>query len=223
MLNKIYRYCFILDEWINGHGDTYNQYLRVCNECEASSQLLRVSKQIYREGISILYAGNKFYAPSYGKLNFRTAPWARHTFQIRDLKIGYNHRQVYDPDIFHAFPNLKRLHLKYDRNGGREKDLLDAAKRVLLQCSTVGSREFLLLPHLDRLPKISQSLSDKCRSPDGLETYLDVFVKDDCTMEVSPFQPLQLLVKNETLTTCVEISLGWNLPLPNQAYHEGQP
>lgn len=176
----------------------YTHYYQKDDEVsEASSQLLRVSKQIYHEGASILYGENRFYAQNSEELVRIVQLLGPNTVYVRNLKLDYSRSVVHEPRTFSAFVGLKTLYFTWGLTVEAKNGL--RAKHTLLVGSKVRSRDFDLLPRPGDLVQLSRDLLDKCRLTDGLMLYLDVFADNQyLSVRKFSFAKWHYLISNDS-------------------------
>ncbi|RDI87756.1 hypothetical protein Vi05172_g2595 [Venturia inaequalis] len=176
--NKIYRYCFVLDAFVNASskGNMWTYYYRHKEVSEASSQFLRVSKTIYREGSSILYGENRIYAQDYNDLKAIVGRIGLNALYVRELKLDYDPDTVCLSRMFAGFHNLNTLY--FTRGNEVEENTVLHAQHTLGLCPQVQSRDFGLITKPEDLPRFSKDLLERLCSIVGLELYLDVFIED---------------------------------------------
>ncbi|KAE9967639.1 hypothetical protein EG327_011375 [Venturia inaequalis] len=140
--NKIYRYCFVLDAFVNASskGNMWTYYYRHKEISEASSQFLRVSKIIYHEGSSILYGGNRIYAQDYDDLKTIVERIGLNALYVRELKLDYDPDTVCLSRMFAGFHNLNKLY--FTRGNEVEENTVLHAQHTLGLCPQLRNKVY---------------------------------------------------------------------------------
>ncbi|QDS77631.1 hypothetical protein FKW77_002594 [Venturia effusa] len=179
--NKIYRSLYVLDRRIDLGGNIYRSSTRAPEyphyydvRADASSQVLRVSKQLYREGATILYGENRFYVRGPDDLTrVSHAAGGELAAFIKDLVICYSSRQrfgTFENGPFTRFTGLQKLVFLTAKYQTNIDDFPCPSKG-----DRVSRRNFKLLLE-DHLPNFSRAEMRKLRASDGLDVSLEVDV-----------------------------------------------
>lgn len=187
--NKIYRSLFVLDRRIElEYGIHLSEYQYdwdpESNEgvaeyqvkAEASAQLLKVSKQLCQEGVSILYGENRFHATGQKALTRVKIKIGDLGAFIKDLKIfqsGFKESGKYYELAFETFPNLRTLVISTNCSLHEfDTDYFRLPEGGPTKGDKVASKNFMLIPK--HLPNFSKSLMDRFCSAKGLDVCLEV-------------------------------------------------
>ncbi|QDS77073.1 hypothetical protein FKW77_007262 [Venturia effusa] len=172
--NKIYRCCLVLEDRIDiDMGQLIDDVTMAsrevefddgCNpwsdlgESEASSQLLRVSKEVFAETYTILYRENSFYVHNYATLDTLLKGFAPYAACVRDFIFRYgssDYNKKIEASFVSGFQSLKHLRLLGTRLNPFRSLLFRAYMHRYHNCPPAFPRiEHLQLPQT--LPDLSE-------------------------------------------------------------------